>query len=47
MIVTSGASTGALSALVVKDRVRIISPKKSQKLESKGKSRHEEFARLV
>lgn len=47
MIVASGASTGALSALVVKDLVRIISPEKSQKLESKEKSRHEKFAGLV
>jgi hypothetical protein len=41
MIVASGASTGALSALVVNGLVRITSPKKFQKLESKEKSRHE------
>jgi hypothetical protein len=41
MIVASGASTGGLSALIVRTLVRITSPKKFLKLEAKEKSRHQ------
>lgn len=41
MIAASGASTGGLSALIIRSLVRIANPKKFPKLESKEKSRHE------